>query len=160
MSTNIDIVQIISQYYEPVRMYILSRVHNQQVAEDIVQEVFIKVFLNLRTLDTMQNIKAWVYRVAKNRTIDYHRSQQYRNDTSPDLLLYVDAIETDDIAGMIANRIDVQQSLAQLPELWRDILLLHFLYGHTYNEIDRILRKKFTKEYSQRAMKKFRKVHV
>src|SRR5258708_36485380 len=132
---------LVTQYYIPIKEYICSRVHNIEVSEDIAQDVLFRLYLCLDKLDVMENVKPWIYKVARNRTIDYHRSQQFTNDISPGLFLYTDAIEIDDTAETVVNRIDVQEALSKLPKMWQDILVLHYIHGYTYDELSQLLNK-------------------
>jgi RNA polymerase sigma-70 factor (ECF subfamily) len=65
--------------------FIKSRIHNQELAEDLLQEVFIKIHANLKALDENANLVSWIYRITRNTIIDYYRKKKR--------LVYQDTIE-------------------------------------------------------------------
>ena len=55
--------------------FIKSRIHNQELAEDLLQEVFIKIHTNLNSLGEGANLVSWIYRITRNTIIDYYRNK-------------------------------------------------------------------------------------
>jgi RNA polymerase sigma-70 factor (ECF subfamily) len=68
--------QIWTDYKEELFAFIRSRVKNKMEAEDILQEVFIKVHLHLKSLKDQQRLIAWLYQVSRNAIQDYYRKQR------------------------------------------------------------------------------------
>ena len=64
----------IDKYYNPLLGYIKKRVYLAEDAEDLTQEVFLK--LSKSDLSTIENVKAWIYQIAKNSIIDYYRAKK------------------------------------------------------------------------------------
>ena len=56
--------------------FIKSRIHNQELAEDLLQEVFIKIHTNLNSLGEGANLVSWIYRITRNTIIDYYRKKK------------------------------------------------------------------------------------
>ena len=56
--------------------YIKSKVGNTHDAEDILQEVFIKIFRNIDKLEKKEAIKSWLYKITKNTIIDYYKKKK------------------------------------------------------------------------------------
>ena len=69
------LTEIYDQYYQRVRKFILHTVRNDWVADDLVQETFIKVSNNLETLQDAAKLQAWIFRIALNICRDYFRQQ-------------------------------------------------------------------------------------
>lgn len=61
---------IYDQYRSRIYSYVLPIVNAEAIAEDVVQEVFLKVWLNRKTLFTVENFQAWLYAVARNHVFD------------------------------------------------------------------------------------------
>lgn len=59
--------------------YVKTRIPDKEDAEDMVQEVFVQALVNLNALQGIENIAAWLFRVASNRIIDKYRRRKYRN---------------------------------------------------------------------------------
>ena len=64
----------IEQLYRPLFLYVKKRINNLEDAEDITQEVFYK--LSKSNTETVENIKSWVYTIAKNSITDYYRKKK------------------------------------------------------------------------------------
>lgn len=58
-----------------LRAFILSKVHDQSVTDDILQELFIKVHANIGKVRDETKIQSWIYQICRNLITDYHRSQ-------------------------------------------------------------------------------------
>ncbi len=56
--------------------FVRSKVHNEHDAEDILQEVFIKIYKNLETLEKKTAIKSWIFTITKNSIIDYYKKKK------------------------------------------------------------------------------------
>jgi RNA polymerase sigma-70 factor (ECF subfamily) len=57
--------------------FILKRVKHQVEAEDILQEVFIKIHLNLANLANHSNVQAWAYQITRNQIVDYYKKTRH-----------------------------------------------------------------------------------
>ncbi|MHC2990347.1 hypothetical protein OB13_01620 [Pontibacter sp. HJ8] len=57
--------------------FILKRVKNQVEAEDILQEVFIKIHLNLDNLTNHANVQAWAYQITRNQIVDFYKKTRH-----------------------------------------------------------------------------------
>jgi RNA polymerase sigma-70 factor, ECF subfamily len=68
------LMEIYDAYYQPVRRFILNTVRNEWVADDLVQETFIRINNNLETLKDAARLKSWIFRIAYNLCQDYFRS--------------------------------------------------------------------------------------
>ncbi len=69
------LTEIYDQYYQKVRNYILHTVRNDWLADDLVQETFIRVNDNLENLRDPVKLQAWIFRIAHNLCQDYFRQQ-------------------------------------------------------------------------------------
>lgn len=71
-----DLRIIISDYYNKLKKYLTGEINNSELAEDIVQEVMLKVVTAHQKNYHVQNIKAWIFQIARNTLIDYYRKEQ------------------------------------------------------------------------------------
>jgi len=67
---------ILTRYEKPVYNAVLRMVGDAEEARDIAQEVFVKVFENLRSYDRSRKFFSWMYRVAINETINHMKSRR------------------------------------------------------------------------------------
>lgn len=67
---------LIKRYLKYIYNFAYKNVGDQASAEDITQEVFIKVWKNIRKFDQKKNFKSWIFQIAKNTTIDFLRKKK------------------------------------------------------------------------------------
>ncbi len=69
-----DFYEVYEQHYDRVRNFILARVLNRWVADDLVQETFLRVLQNLSKVRNQAKLSSWIFRIAANLCQDYFRS--------------------------------------------------------------------------------------
>lgn len=74
MASNFNIIW--DEFSVPLRIFIKRRINNDQDVEDVLQNVFMKIYNSINNLDKLNNIHAWVYTVTRNTIIDYYRMQR------------------------------------------------------------------------------------
>lgn len=72
--------QIFMEYHEKLLGFILKRVSNKADAEDILQDVFLKIHSRIDTLKENSKFQSWIYTITRNAIIDYYRVQQSTKD--------------------------------------------------------------------------------
>ncbi len=129
-----DFQIIYNEYREKIFRYI-SRMIGEDEAEDLTQEVFIKVDRGLENLREKENLSAWIYRIATNTVIDRTRSSGYkkRADSIPEELLVAEdrsiwsgdkVLSTDQkLIEEEMNRC-IRGFIDRLPENYRAVLVL------------------------------------
>ena len=70
-----------------LRRFILGRVHLEQDAEDVLQDVFVKIHNNLHSLKDEDKLEAWIFQIARNAIVDYYRLTKH---TAVDISEYPD----------------------------------------------------------------------
>lgn len=73
-SKSLDI--LIARYLKLIYSFVYKNVGNTAEAEDITQEVFIKVWKNIRKFDQNKNFRPWIFQIAKNTSIDFLRKKK------------------------------------------------------------------------------------
>lgn len=139
---------IVARYEAKLGRYIERLgVRNSEDREDVLQEIFIKVYQNLHGFDTSLKFSSWIYRIAHNESISWFRKKNVR----PEGHL---AFEGEEIVQLIASKetgadvqFDVQinaevirAALEQLESKYRDPLILQFFEHKEYEEISDILK--------------------
>jgi len=67
---------LIQRYLKLIYNYVYRRVNNRVEAEDITQEVFLKVWRNIKKFDQNKKFKSWIFAIAKNTTIDWLKKKK------------------------------------------------------------------------------------
>ena len=135
---------LINRHRSKVYTYILLTIKNQQLAEDLFQETFIKVVQSLRSGKYKDNGKflSWVIRIAHNLIIDHFRKEKQMNsisndDSEVDLFnskkLSDSNIEELIIDGQIKS--EIRTLINELPDDQREVVLLRHYGGLSFKEI-------------------------
>ncbi len=140
---------------------------NADEANDIAQEVFVKVWKNLKKFDPKQNFRTWIFSIARNTTIDYFRKKksipfgdmEIGEDTSFEDSLADDEMLPDEIFEQKELGTFLEKSLQTLSPEERAIILLHDKEDLTFEEMAKVLKKPMNTVKSQyrRAILTFRK---
>ncbi len=67
---------LIGQYLKPIYSFVSRYVGNSQEAEDITQEVFVRVWRNLKKFDQNKSFKTWIFSIAKNASLDFLKKKK------------------------------------------------------------------------------------
>ena len=97
------------EYRTTLYRFILSRVQDAEIAEDIVQDVLIKVYKQLGSLKAQEKILPWMYQITRNAIVDYYRKQKPTEALS--VTVAAQAIEM--AAEAVEMEEDVEKELAQ-----------------------------------------------
>lgn len=68
--------EIYSLYFKKIFRFIFYRVSHKEVAEDLTEEVFIKVYGKISTVRSSDAFEGWLYQIARNAVIDYYREKK------------------------------------------------------------------------------------
>jgi len=111
--------------------------------EDIVQEVFIKVYQNIKGFDPSQKFSPWIYRIAHNAFVNRLRSANKEPLLSFDFDALVNhSVYEDPMIKEKENeeiRVLLSKGLENLPPLYREVVTLHYFEDLGYQEIADIL---------------------
>ncbi len=126
-------------YKSGVFNYALKMLGNSEDAEDVTQNVFIKLFHNLDKIRDKSKIKIWVYKTARNEIYGiYRKSNNYQIPIDEAIASdFVDDTENQPHTKIEAEEIGnlIQAEVEKLSEINRDTFLLREYSGLTYNEI-------------------------
>lgn len=132
--------------------YVFSFLRNAEDSQDIVQDVFEKLWENRKKVE-FEKCKAWMFRTGHNALINFSKRKQrtiYDSDQIPEIIKIDRSYETKEIVDL---------ALSILPPLQKSIILLRDLEGYSYEEIGQILEVSDSqvKVYLYRARKKVKK---
>lgn len=126
---------VFKKYYPGLVMFVCRHVGDREVAKDIVQDIFFKLFEISHSLSKDFNLKSWFYKVARNAAVDYLRHLQVVDRHK---FLMAEAMLTseeldEEIDEEVYNR--VNEAIDSLPEQCRLIIKLNVIEGKKYLEI-------------------------
>lgn len=145
---NADFFGILMERYQGKLFWYIKHLSyfEKEDIEDMLQEVFVKVYRNINDYDPSLKFSSWIYRIARNHMIDQIRKKHARPQTlsleGTDLvhmLKQSGSIERDVIQKDCLDK--VKSAINELPLKYKEVLILRFLEGKDYEEIMDILRK-------------------
>jgi RNA polymerase sigma-70 factor (ECF subfamily) len=116
--------------HQELQKFIFSKVKNKEVSEDILQDVFLKIQMNVHTLKDSSKLTSWVYQITRNTILDHFR----KNKTiSP--LENIDIVEAD--ADLDFSRLSdcINSKINNLPNTYKEALLLTILRDFSQIEL-------------------------
>ena len=131
MTTEIN--HIWKEYKDQMLDFIRKKVKNKTEADDILQEVFIKILSKIESLKDSDKLKSWLYQITRNTIIDHYHEQQKRNKL--DLILNPADEEIDENSTMKAAENWIGLYIEELPENYRQAVILSELKGLSIGEI-------------------------
>ncbi|MDR3559250.1 MAG: sigma-70 family RNA polymerase sigma factor [Candidatus Pacebacteria bacterium] len=128
----------IFDYFSPLFFgYFAKRVLNREVAEDLVQEIFLRIIKNIRSFDeTSGDFSSWVWRIAKNRLIDYYREK--KSISFCDLEILKEAKETSADGDCLHHKIlaeNVCRIVGDFRPEEQSVFTLRFISDLSYKEM-------------------------
>lgn len=134
--------QLVEKYQQPLLRYVVFLVHDNDAAEDAVQEAFIKAYRNLRGFNPKYKFSSWLYRIAHNAAMDaLPKHGSVPLDEDPDeseKYLAVDPDMAEKLDSEFASE-HVAQCLEKLDIKYREPIALAYLEHKNYDEISDVL---------------------
>lgn len=136
---------IIERYEAPLRRYLRRLMPGlREDADDLLQDIFVKVYINARGFDTSLKFSSWIYRIAHNEAVSWLRKKKVRPDTvelgDDDFMTFVESAELSrDTHEARLAKDEVSRVLVEMSDKYRTVLVLRFLEGKSYEEIGDIL---------------------
>lgn len=143
-----NFLYLMQKYEDKLRRYIhrLTNISNEE-ANDLLQDIFIKVYTNLNDYDKSMKFSSWIYRITYNHVISSFRKKQSR----PENMYINDDI---DFINTISSSLDLEKetdqkilkdniinALNKINQKYKDVLILKYLEQKDYKEISDILKK-------------------
>lgn len=135
--------------------FLRSRVSDDAEAEDLLQEVFIRIHQHLCCLPPPEKMNGWIYQIARNLVIDHYRRRRLTVELPPDL---PDEVETDEVDTQAELAFSIKELVDRLPNPYRDALILTEFQGMSQVELAERLNLSVSavKSRVQRARDKLR----
>ncbi|MFH1098878.1 MAG: RNA polymerase sigma factor [Candidatus Uhrbacteria bacterium] len=135
--------ELVERYYAPLVRYAWRFLGNQEDAEDIVQNVFLKAYANIRQYDPHRAFSTWIYRITHNECVNLLK-RRHREPISffdPDTIFPhpiaaetpADQVERNEMLDLI------ERYLAALDPKYREPVILHYIAERSYEEISDIM---------------------
>lgn len=119
------------EYHQKLLSFIKSRV-SKDVADDLLQDVFLKIHVRLGSLKENSKIESWLYQITRHAVIDYYRSKK----NSEELPKWIEQPESDE-GTLIRQELSscLEPMISQLPDKYREAIQLSEIDGKTQKEL-------------------------
>ena len=147
--------QVWETFNLPLQQFIRRRVRDQHSAEDILQDVFLKIHTHIDTLRTQDRLTSWIYQITRNAIADYYRAQRPTAELA-ETLPVADELADDDVVRELSPCVSAM--VAALPEVYREALHLTEYQGLSQKALSERLGISFSgaKSRVQRARTKIK----
>lgn len=162
---------LIERYFKPIYGFIYRFVDNANThdAEDVTQDVFVKVWRHIKRFDRKKSFKTWIFSIAKNAAIDFLKKKktivfsEFENEDGENTIMETlldssplpsELLERSDLKGMLAK------AMEKLSSKYRMVLFLRYNDHFTFREISESLNEPLdtVKSQHRRALIMLRKL--
>ena len=153
------------KYVDKIYRFVYIKINNKNITEDIVSDVFLSVINNISSFKVEPNssFKAWIYKIAYNKVIDFYKSN-YKNNTE-EIWDYLDMSFNEDLSQSIDNKDKIKEIFSHLKTIkkqHRDIIIYRVWEWLSFKEISDITGMSLDncKKISSRILKQINKTFV
>jgi RNA polymerase sigma-70 factor (ECF subfamily) len=132
---------LIERYLKLIYSFVYKNVGNDAVAEDITQEVFIKIWKNIKKFDQNKSFRPWIFQIAKNTSIDYLRKKKsipfsrFENEKGQNVLADNIAEKPLNLLEKLSDEKTIADAMHGLTEKEQKIINLRHIEGLSFKEI-------------------------
>lgn len=152
-----ELEQVWYTFRDPLKTFILRRIHQPHEVEDILQDVFLKIYTKLDDLRDEQKLRPWIYQIARHSVIDFYRKDK-SFEQLPDEWSESDTPDEDNANRELAECL--RPMIRQLPEKYRQAIELAEFEGLSQKELSEQLGLSFSgaKSRVQRGRQKLKEL--
>lgn len=129
--------ELFYRYYRILHHFFQARASDRELAADLSQETFVRLWSQRESLDPEKSVKAYLFRTARNLLIDHYRKQQVRRDYEEREASAAPRVSQPDHSGMLAK--EIEQTINGLPEPQREVFTMNRFEGVSYREIAEVM---------------------
>ena len=153
---------LFKEHYNVLCNYAFSFLNNHQLAEDAVQDVFLKIWTKKESIDLDQNIRSYLFSAVKNKSLEIirkHKHEIQKIHNMPTKEVKIDSLVQPSVIDNYLLKERLNKSIRQLPAKCQDIFVLSKIEGLTYDEIAELrnISKKTVENHISKALKILRK---
>lgn len=128
-------------YYQSIYKYALHLLKSELLAEEIIQETFLKIWINRIRLPEILNLESYLVTIARNRSLDILRQSalRYRKDQTLKNTFEFSTNETEEQIILKDTRLILSEAIAQLPPQQKQVYDLCKQQGLKYDEVAKIM---------------------
>jgi RNA polymerase sigma-70 factor (ECF subfamily) len=133
---------LIAKYSQTVYWQVRRMLFSHEEADDVVQEIFIKVFENIESFNKESKLSTWIYRIAYNQTINHIKSKatkQNRNNITFEQEVF-ENLKSDALFDGDEIELKLQKAMLQLPSKQRAVFQMRYYDDFSFSQIAQITK--------------------
>lgn len=134
---------LLDEYDRRVYSIVYRMIPHREDIEDVAQEAFVEIWRALPRFRHDARLSTWIHRIATNVCLEHRRKKRGPENISLDEMLPVFEGPEESTEALVERndlKDRVRQCVGQLPEIYRQVIVLHELQGYTYREVAKMLR--------------------
>ena len=135
--------KIVDKFKDPIFVFLYRLSLNEALAEELLQQTFLKVYKYLESADTEKGLKNWMYMIARNTFIDYIKKENRIKSVSMEDFQFFLASKTatPEKQAIKNSQIDeIMEAIYSLSVKYSEIMILRYVEEKSYEEISEILQ--------------------
>ena len=134
--------EIMTRYENKLKRYAWRFLNTREEIDDLVQDVFIKTYTNIKSFNTSLRFSPWIYRIAHNTFVNELKRKKhifnfFDSDTILPLLASKETADADTMDNEINEELEI--FVEKLPPKYREVIVLHYFESLSYQEISEVL---------------------
>lgn len=129
-----DFEELFNHWFDDLMRFVCSYVHDEEVARDIVHDVFLSIWKNRGYLDLSWSLKSYLFTLARNYALNYLRHQKVIVLNQEELLYHSQELQ-EELEQYDQAMLRLNEKLGQLPRKQKEVLIKCFVEGKMYKEI-------------------------
>jgi len=131
---------VVNQYGQQLYWQIRRMVISHEDADDILQETFVKAWMNISQFEGRAQLSTWLSRIAINQTLDFLRKQRLQTQSLEQVPYTAASIKADTYFDGDQAQAALYEAIAQLPDVQRTVFNLRYFEEMPYSQISQILQ--------------------
>lgn len=133
--------KIYDQFINKIFRFIFLKVNSKELAEDLTSETFLRTWECFKT-QKIENISAFLYRIARNLIIDHYREKNKMNTVSAEILPIADSRENLEKKAILNSDLEnIKKALSQLNEDYQNAIIWYYIDNLSIKEVANLLER-------------------
>jgi len=137
--------ELVTRYKKLVFKVVFNIINNEQEVNDVSQEVFLKVYKNLKAYNPEYKFSTWIIKIATNHCQDIVRKKKIDSVSIDDAINVSDKRDTPEESFIRKEKVEkIREAISELPEKYRIPIILFHKNGLSYEEMTNVMNEPIT----------------
>ncbi len=133
-------IELMARYKRPILQFVYRILNDAHEAEDVAQDVFLRVHQNLARFNPRARLSTWIFQIARNAALDRTRRKKFQSlENAAEKVPTIGKTPADDLQSLELGR-QIAAAVAELPEDQRAALVLAEYENLSYSDIAAVLK--------------------